>query len=374
MTTPSSPSSLSFSQINTEIENTSNSALNMGNSKLRGLFQDFSGEIAMSSGRNKTYTVKAVFSTVGATTFIVPTNITSIVVKLWGAGGGGGDTDTGGNAANGEAEGGSGGSGAYVTATIAVTPGETLNIFVPSGGLGSAAALVSGAGGSWAGIFRSTSPLVIAGGGGGGGPGRDTGQGINNGAGGGGGGGLNGANGGSAQGTVMYGRGGTTTAGGAGGNAEAGATDGQAGTLYKGGDGGATTGAGKGNNGAGAVLGVATYGEGGDRANSGGDRSGGGGGGGGYYGGGGGGQGGNGNNTGGCGGGGGSSFYSGLNVTNQSSTAGNSGAGSVAAGCLNDTVAPNNNDIDYIAGVGIGLRCGVGVNAGPGLVVIRWAY
>ena len=90
MTTPASPNPLKFSDINTEVGNASDATLNMNNSKLRGLFQDFSGEIAMSSGRNKTYTIKAAFSTAGATTFVVPTNITSINVKLWGAGGGGG--------------------------------------------------------------------------------------------------------------------------------------------------------------------------------------------------------------------------------------------------------------------------------------------
>lgn len=368
MTTPASPNPLKFSDINTEVGNASDATLNMGNSKLRGLFQDFSGDISMSSGRGKTYTIKAAFSTAGATTFVVPTAITSINVKLWGAGGGGGGTDA-------AAEGGSGGSGAYVTATIAVTPGETLNIFVPSGGLGSVTARVSGAGGSWAGIFRGGNPLVIAGGGGGGGPGRDTGQGVKNGAGGGAGGGLNGADGGVAE-AGRQGRGGTTTAGGQGGTS--GGLGGEDGALYKGGDGAAqqstTVDGGRGDNGAGAVLGNALYGKGGARSTAAGDRAGGGGGGAGYYGGGGAGQGGNNDNSGGCGGGGGSSFYSGAGVSGQSSIAGNSGVLGVAAGCLNDTVAPNNTDTDYIAGVGIGLRAEAAVNAGPGLVVIRWSY
>ncbi|MCX6728240.1 MAG: hypothetical protein NTV39_00505 [Candidatus Saccharibacteria bacterium] len=66
-------------------------------------------------------------SSTGAGTFVVPTGVTSITYKAWSGGGGGG---AGGSAAAGGAGGGSG----FVQATMAVTPGETLNLYVGAGG------------------------------------------------------------------------------------------------------------------------------------------------------------------------------------------------------------------------------------------------
>src|SRR5690349_16565201 len=57
--------------------------------------------------------------------FVVPTGVTSIQAQLWGAGGGGVP-----------GLGLSGGGGAYISATLSVTPGQTLDLFV--GGKGSA--------------------------------------------------------------------------------------------------------------------------------------------------------------------------------------------------------------------------------------------
>ena len=64
-------------------------------------------------------------------TFTVPTGLTSVAVKMWGAGGGGGYY---GNVGAGFTQGGSGGGGGYVAGTIAVTPGQVLKVGVAEGG------------------------------------------------------------------------------------------------------------------------------------------------------------------------------------------------------------------------------------------------
>ena len=60
-------------------------------------------------------------------TWTVPTGVTSVTVKMWGAGGGGGSWGK------------SGGGGGYATSTIPVTAGEVLNVIVGGAGLGTAA-------------------------------------------------------------------------------------------------------------------------------------------------------------------------------------------------------------------------------------------
>jgi len=71
----------------------------------------------------------------GVTPWIVPANVNRIKVQLYGPGGGGG----GGGGKNGGTFGGrgeSGGAGAYVTATLNVTPGSTLQTIAGQGGSG----------------------------------------------------------------------------------------------------------------------------------------------------------------------------------------------------------------------------------------------
>jgi|GEM_PF-3608572 len=107
----------------------------------------------------------------------VPAGVTSIDVKLWGAGGGG------------DYNGSSGGSGGFVKGTLAVTPGQILKIVVGEGGSkadnsagntspaagsyggGGRGTSYGAAGGGYSGIFLSTvtqaNAKVIAGGGGG---------------------------------------------------------------------------------------------------------------------------------------------------------------------------------------------------------------
>lgn len=283
-----------------------------------------------------------VFSTTtqgGAVSWVVPAEVTEIIAKCWGAGGGAGVTDN--------SRGGDGGAGGYAQARLAVTPGETLTIFVPTGGTGSNTVRAGGGGGSWAGIFRSTTPLLVAAGGGGGGAGRD-----GNGGSGGAGGGTVGVTG--APNATNGGEGGTQSAGGDGGTGDsANASDG---AQWAGGDSYGSTILG-GRNGAAALLGAGA-GEGGDSSTEG-DRARGGGGGAGYYGGGGGGRGGDANNSPGHGGGGGSSYVTGTETVNTA------GSG---------TTPPRTSDFSYIAGRGVGGTPSSSSsvrNGGAGLVVIQ---
>ena len=62
-------------------------------------------------------TITSVFSYTGTNqTFIVPSGVTSLTVKLWGAGGGY-----------------QGGSGAFVTGLLAVTPSDALPLIIGGG-------------------------------------------------------------------------------------------------------------------------------------------------------------------------------------------------------------------------------------------------
>jgi hypothetical protein len=261
---------------------------------------------------------KQTITTQGTGSFTVPTGVTSIVTKIWGGGGAGG---AGGTAA----AGGNGGGAGYATATLAVTPGEVLNIYVGGGG----------SGGSF-----------VAGGGGAGGGGRNT-AGQTGGVGGAGG-GTTGTTGGSAGGTAPLPTGGvfgTQSGGGAGGTG--GFCAGQAGGSLDGGNGadgrssgGCTTGSGPGVGAAGGGF-LTGGGSGGGVTVA--ARAGGGGGGSGYFGGGGGAD--STAITGAGGGGGGSSYYTGSGSTSSGTnqtpgnsgdtdrgTAGNGGTAGAAAG------------------------------------------
>jgi hypothetical protein len=269
---------------------------------------------------------KVIFEHTGANqTFTVPAGVTSLRVKMWGAGGGGPMfSGTGGH----------GGGGAFTDVTLFVTPGEVLSVIVGGGGApggvtagiaafgggGATGAQYAGGGGGRSAVRRSTLELATAGGGGGaasdangtfsdGGPGGLNGQ--------------DGKDGATTDGTYgLKGRGATPSMGGAGGTSVGATFTGQAGAPFKGGDGSADWWSGDG-----------------------------GAGGGGYYGGGAGG----GDTSGGSagGGGGGSSYAPGGRVVD--------GSGRLAG---------NTTDVDYSSGIGLG---GQGASAGGrGRVVIYY--
>lgn len=295
---------------------------------------------------------KYVYNAAGSRTFTVPTGVTSLTVKLWGGGGGGGAGGAGGGTAGTNA-GGAGGGGGYVTATLAVTAGEVLNIDVGAGGSAANENSAGGSGGGYSAIRRSSTMLLIAGGGGGGGGNYTTGTARAGGPGG----GTNGTNGAVSAGTGGYGATGST--GGNGGATQTGgvigSSGGSAGTLLNsggdaGGSGAACSTSIAGNRGGGGGIGGGGKGGNGDTTTC----TGGGGGGGGYGGGGGGGSTSQGSARSAGGGGGGSSYAatgsttagSGVNpgsnadtdltLPNSGGTAGTGGAGGVSAGAAVD--------------------------------------
>jgi hypothetical protein len=102
-----------------------------------------------------TLTVTQNFTTPGPATWIVPTGVTAIQLVATGAGGGGGFYARG-------------GSGAVVTATLSVTPGDTMVLYIGGAGSYGAGAFGGGGGGS-TNVNAGTANQIIAGGGGGGG-------------------------------------------------------------------------------------------------------------------------------------------------------------------------------------------------------------
>ncbi len=258
----------------------------------------------------------------GLQSFLVPADVSTLLVKLWGAGGGL-----------------LGGAGGFSSGEIAVTPGETLTILVGGGGAPNFSLIapggfggggdgygdgtrlgIAGGGGGRSAIILSGTELIDAGGGGGGFliPGSVS-------CFGGGGGGTAGL------GSTCGGGGGTQSAGGAP-NSSIFPDFVQSGSAFQGG----------------AAWDVVFPGP-----NGGQGPSGGGGGGGGYFGGGGGAIG---------GGGGGSGYIGGLGVSNASTVAGPDGS-------VSFVFPQNTGDPDYIGGVGWG---GSILSGGNGEIVISF--
>ncbi|NTW31598.1 MAG: hypothetical protein HGB12_03070, partial [Bacteroidetes bacterium] len=257
------------------------------------------GGCTASSSMNFTVSSPLTFNFAGTIqSWTIPAGITTINVKMWGAGGGG--------AGSGWTYHFPGGGGGYSGGALSVTPSEVLTVIVGEGGkqgsYGSVYTAFGGGGtycpgtgndcnygaggGGRSAIRRSAADIMTAGGGGGGG--QENAGTMGSEQGGAGGGAV--AQDGASRTTVGRGRGATTSAGGAGGTGNN--NNGTAGTQYLGG-----------------YAGSNSYG---------------GGGGGGYYGGGGGGYGGSGPDM---GGGGGGSGYApgGTTTTGSDSTPGNSG-------------------------------------------------
>jgi len=285
---------------------------------------------------------KAVFSYSGEDqTFTVPDGVTSLSVKIWGAGGGGAPP---GGASN------TGGAGGYTSGTLTVTPGEVLTLIVgqgginheghpldrnyrygggASGGTGTGHGEKAGSGGGRSAIRRGSEELATAGGGGGGGWNED------------------GGNAGGADGLPLQGSVSST-------HAEGGSTNNSG--IGPGGVGGSPGVHGTES----GVAGVQYYGGYSEAINGGGNTEAGGGGGG-FYGGGGG-----GNNT---GGGGGSGYFGGLD------------SGSTEGSAQGTTYPPNTSDSDYPDGANPSVGSGgVGTGGsgsdplgGNGLIVIQWS-
>ena len=296
------------------------------------------------SGMATGQTTQTFTYTGAAQSFTVPPGVTSMTVKLWGAGGG---------AASYKANGGSGGSGAYVTGTLSVTPGQALTIIVGGGGGASTNVTTAAPGGYGGGGNGGSSGNAYGGGGGGGRSAIQITAGTDNVTAGGGGGG-----GGYAPNYYPSGGG-----GGINGLNQAGASGG-AGAGLVGTAAGASGGVGYSNTG-----GVGSQYQGGAGANAA-TYLAGGGGGGGYYGGSGGGS----NNTATAtatraqGGGGG-----GTSLTNNSSfTVTTSANGTTSSlGAIDN---PNASDPNYLSGVGVGPAGTVNppTNGGNGLVVLTF--
>ena len=228
------------------------------------------------------------FPAAGTTAFVVPTGVTSLTVWVWGAGGGGGE-----GAGVATALGGNGGAGGFARGTFTVTPGESLDVLVGTGGVANTGTQGAGNGGGFSSIRRGTDDLVQAGGGGGGGS-ADSGADEDGGNGGAGGGttGVDGTDGGPGLNDSDGGKAGTQTTGGAGGSqatgengtagvADAGGNGGQAGTGGAGGTGGGGDGFADANGAGGGGGGGRFGGGGGENGPTGGGTSEGGGGGGG---------------------------------------------------------------------------------------------
>ncbi len=284
-----------------------------------------------------TYTAFA-FSYTGANqTFTVPAGVTSLRVRLWGAGGGGGNASTV-----------RGGAGGYVYGTLQVTPSQVFTIVVGQGGAQIMTPTKAGVGGGYSGVFfgavSQANARIIAGGGGGGGFFSNATWGSS----GGNGGGDFGGDGAVPQSTsyAARGLGGSSQAGGVGGcstnppNAQCG----QNGTALVGGGGGV--------GGLTFTRTGATFGGGGGVGASTSFNSGGGGGG--YFGGGGG-----ANDT--ASGGGGGSGYLHSTVTNG-----------VSATAVNPGEALAQNEVGYTAGSAVGGNVGTATAGGNGLVLISW--
>lgn len=253
---------------------------------------------------------KITLSNPGEISYTASSDLSSINVKIWGAGGAGfGECNNAGFA---------GGTGGFVGFSHVVTSGQTIKLVVGATDKGSSGGEVgsgAGDGGGHSALYINDTLIGVAGGGGGAGQ-----------SGFGGGGGGNGS-GRSGSGT-RAGGGGTQSAGGSGGSGSNGAINGGTGGSLFGGFGG------------GSGLNVGNRG---------------GGGGSGYFGGGGGGGDANGTCTG-AGGGGGSGFVANT-ATNITSTQG-------VDGVLNGSSAVNNTDPDYVAN-----RAGSNQN---GLIVIEF--
>src|SRR5437762_1309281 len=97
---------------------------------------------------SKTFAAQlASFTTPGTYTWQAPTGVTSVTVKVWGAGGGGTQTLSALLSGCCRVPGSGGAGGGLVVATIPVTPGATYNITIGAAGVGASSVDVVGGNG-----------------------------------------------------------------------------------------------------------------------------------------------------------------------------------------------------------------------------------
>lgn len=139
MTLPSS-GSISLSQADVELLNTSTTSIGMNNSLIRFLAGQTTANsaISMSQLRGSSYVIpsNAFFNTVGTYVYQLPetSGPTVKILSIGGGGGGGGGSAR--TAHNPRGPGGGGGSGEITYTTVTITPGQYIWITVGSGGAG----------------------------------------------------------------------------------------------------------------------------------------------------------------------------------------------------------------------------------------------
>ncbi len=106
---------------------------------------------------NRPPTLSQLWDTAGNYTFTVPSNVSVLFARVWGAGGGGGGS-------GGSSAGGGGGAGGYIEGWLRVTPGSSISVSV---GLGGAAGTAGGGNGANGGTTSFGSLLTSTGGQGG---------------------------------------------------------------------------------------------------------------------------------------------------------------------------------------------------------------
>ena len=126
MALPTSPDSISLNQVNTELGINSTNTISLNDAAVRTLagVGGSGTTISMSDLRGKSNAQTYTFAyTGGNQTFTVPSGKTSMVVKLWGAGGGAGFLSYG-------------GGGGFAQSTVSVSGGQAYTIAVGGGGAG----------------------------------------------------------------------------------------------------------------------------------------------------------------------------------------------------------------------------------------------
>ena len=148
--TMQSSGTISLNDVNLELRNSSLSAININDTSVRGLANKSTGAISFSNfyGRNFDLRGQQEFTSTGLHTWTCPSKVNTVHAVCVGGGGGGAGSGDGGN--------GGGGGGLGWKNNIAVTAGQTYNVYV--GIAGNPNSLVDGVGS----IFITTDAFEIS--------------------------------------------------------------------------------------------------------------------------------------------------------------------------------------------------------------------